>query len=261
MTPPCILLANGRVGAAFLEHAVSAGWQIERLVLNAPSRQREPHRLRAIADRAGIEVAEWAPGTPGTLRDVAAGRIDLWLLSVYFGHIVPRETLAAYEGRAANLHPSLLPFGRGTHTNVWPLIEDVPAGASLHVMTPEVDRGPVLLRKDVPVHLHDTGATLYARLEDASIELILDAWPRVQELLPGEPQDHDGSYHAAADFASLTQFDLTDNREATALFNRLRALTFPPHDGLRVRLGTEVVEARIVLRPTSDPPFEPDEEA
>ena len=202
MTPPCILLANGRVGVHFLEHAVSAGWPVECLVLNAPRRQREANRLQEISDRAGIHVLHWAPGTPETLKDLATGRSDLWLLSVYFGHIVPRETLAAYEGRAANLHPSPLPFGRGKHTNVWPIIEDTPAGVSLHVMTPEIDRGPVLLGREVPVHLDDTGATLYARLEEAGKELIIDAWPRVQELLPGEPQDHDGSYHAAAEFAS-----------------------------------------------------------
>jgi methionyl-tRNA formyltransferase len=261
VTPPCLLLANGRVGAEFLTHAIDSGWPVELVVLNAPPRQREADRLRELAVRADIEVLAWAPGTPGTVKDLATGRSDLWLLSVYFGHIVPRDTLAAYEGRAANLHPAPVPFGRGTHTNVWPLIEPAPAGVSLHVMTPEVDRGPVLLRKEVPIHLHDTGATLYARLEDASVELIIDAWPRVHELLPGEPQDPDGSYHEAAEFASLAEFDLTDNPEATALFNRLRALTFPPYDGLRVRLGAEVVEARIALRPTTGPPFEPEEGA
>jgi methionyl-tRNA formyltransferase len=195
------------------------------------------------------------------LRDLAAGRSDLWLLSIYFGHIVPAETLEAFRGRAANLHPSPLPFGRGKHTNVWPLIEGTPAGVALHVMTSEVDRGPVLVRREVPVRLHDTAATLYARLEEACMDLIVEAWPRVEDLLPGEPQGDGGTYHEAADFASLAEFDLTDKPEAAALFHRLRALSFPPHDGLRIRLGPDVVEAQISLRPVSEQSSGPGGEA
>lgn len=245
--PPCILLANGAAGATVLDHATASGWPVERLVLNEPSRQREAVRLRNRAEDRGIPVTVWSPDAVSTLVRHAASPSAPWLLSVFFGHILPSTVLDAYDGRAANVHPSFLPWGRGKHPNVWSILEGTPAGASLHVMTEEVDRGPILAQRTVDSHLGDTGASLYSKLERACADLVIEAWPGIADLLPGAPQPDGGSYHEAAEFATLAEYDLSASHEAAALFHRLRALTFPPYDALRVRLGSEVVEARVVL--------------
>jgi len=250
--PPCVLLANGVAGARVLEHALRAGWPIERLILNRVERQREAHRLRATADSHGLAISVWSQETKDALVTFAASTEDVWLLSIYFAHLLPAELLGAFGGRAANVHPSLLPWGRGRHTNVWTLVDGTQAGVSLHLMTEGVDAGPLLAQRPVPVHLWDTGADLYERLQAACVDLVAENWPKVGDLLPGVPQKDGGSYHAASEFADVAEVVLDDRPDAELFFRQLRALSFPPHRGLSIRLGSDVVEARVTLTRVAD---------
>ena len=250
--PPCVLLANGVAGARVLEHALGAGWPIERLILNRVERQREADRLRATADSHGLAISVWSQETKDALVTFAASTDDVWLLSIYFAHLLPAELLGAFGGRGANVHPSLLPWGRGAHSNVWTLIEGTPAGVSLHLMTERIDAGPLLAQRSVPVYLWDTAADLHKRLEMACADLVSENWPEIAGLLPGVPQGDGGSYHAASDFADVGQVILDDRADAERFFRQLRALSFPPHRGLSIRLGSDVVEARVTLTRVAD---------
>lgn len=247
--PPCVLLANGVAGARFLEHALASHWPVQRLVLNREESQREADRLRAAADSHDVSTEVWSEETEAGLMTLAASADDVWLLSIYFGHLLSSRLLGAFGGRAANVHPSLLPSGRGSHTNVWTLIEGTPAGVSMHLMTERVDAGPLLVQRSVAVYLWDTAADLHQRLEMACADLVTAHWPGIEELLPGEPQTDGGSYHAASELADVGEVILDDRPDAERFFRQLRALTFPPHRGLRVRLGRDVAEARVILTP------------
>src|SRR3954447_21138388 len=64
---------------------------------------------------------------------------------VSFGHrhIVPAEVLDALDGRALNLHISLLPWNRGSDPNLWSWLENTPKGVTVHWMTAALDRGDI----------------------------------------------------------------------------------------------------------------------
>lgn len=69
------------------------------------------------------------------------------------------------EGRILNIHPSLLPRYPGLHTHARALAAgDAEAGCTVHLVTPELDAGPVLGQARVPVRPGDTPATLAARV-------------------------------------------------------------------------------------------------
>ena len=53
-------------------------------------------------------------------------------ISAFFGYILDREFLELLPGGCINVHPAFLPYNRGTHPNVWSLIENTPIGATLH---------------------------------------------------------------------------------------------------------------------------------
>ena len=242
MGPPYYLFANGRAALRFLEETPHPP---RRLVLNAPDRQRLGCELRDVAEKRQVPTDEWSEGTARRLVDAPPS--DCWILSVYFGHVLSRELLAAFDGKAVNLHAALLPWNRGVHTNVWPLVEGSPAGVTAHRMVAEVDAGSLLLQREVVVRAWDTAGTLHRRLEDATTEMLMGAWPGMLAAWPGVQQPDGGSIHRLADFAKLDRFSLDELPEARRFFSVLRARTFPPHRGLRVIVDGQEVEARIEL--------------
>jgi phosphoribosylglycinamide formyltransferase-1 len=79
--------------------------------------------------------------------------------------IVSADFVRAYEGRMLNIHPSLLPKYPGLHTHARALAAgDVQAGCSVHVVTEELDGGPILGQARVPVLSGDTQDSLAARV-------------------------------------------------------------------------------------------------
>jgi methionyl-tRNA formyltransferase len=245
---PYVLLGNGRVALEYLRRMLASDAPPVLVVLNAPERQRLGKQLASLAESNGVAVAEWSPEGRAAVHEEVTRR-PVWLLSVYFGHVLDEALLAAAAGRAVNLHPSFLPWCRGANTNIWPILKQCPAGVSLHLMVSKVDAGDILIQREVPVSPADTGQTLYEKLEDAAIELLCDSWPEeVLLALPGKRQPEGGSFHRASDAAALEEYQLDGRPEATAFFNLLRARTFPPHSGLLVRVNGAEVEARLELR-------------
>lgn len=251
--PPFVLLGNGRVAREFLEGLTDDEAWPSAVILNAPDKQREATEIVAACARRAVPVDAWSPDIRCRLLERLRRSEGLWLLSVYFGHVLDAELLDAAGGRAVNLHPSLLPWCRGVHTNVWPLVEGCPAGVTLHVMVPRLDAGPVLTQAEVAVEPWDTAATLHRRLEDRALELLRRDWPAgALAAWPGAPQGSGGSYHNIDDLQSLDEYRLDEHPDARAFFDVLRARSFPPYSGLKIRLGGCLVEAVVSLRELAD---------
>lgn len=155
-----------------------------------------------------------------------------FLVSTGFRHIVPEEILEVPRRGAINLHKSYLPYNRGANPNVWSIVEDAPAGVSIHYMTPDVDAGPILDRRRVPVRPGDNGRDLYERLEDAQFEQFTEVWPEIRDDAVDtlEQDSEEGTYHYKQDFVELWELDLDDTVVVGEFLDRLRALTFPPYD-------------------------------
>jgi phosphoribosylglycinamide formyltransferase-1 len=70
-----------------------------------------------------------------------------------------------FAGRMMNIHPSLLPAFTGLHTHQRALDEGVKIhGCSVHLVTAELDHGPILAQAAVPVLINDDESTLAARV-------------------------------------------------------------------------------------------------
>jgi len=64
-----------------------------------------------------------------------------------------------------NIHPSLLPKYKGLHTHQRALdAGDAEAGCSVHLVTPELDGGPIVEQARVAILPNDTAETLAARV-------------------------------------------------------------------------------------------------
>ena len=70
-----------------------------------------------------------------------------------------------YAGRLTNIHPSLLPAFPGLHTHQRAIEAGCKfAGATVHLVTAELDHGPILQQAVVPVLPTDDADTLAARV-------------------------------------------------------------------------------------------------
>lgn len=91
-------------------------------------------------------------------------RIELVALAGYM-RLLSCEFVERWRGRILNIHPSLLPLHKGLDTHRRALLAgDREAGCSVHVVTPDLDDGPVIAQSKVRILPRDTPETLEARV-------------------------------------------------------------------------------------------------
>jgi phosphoribosylglycinamide formyltransferase-1 len=82
-----------------------------------------------------------------------------------FMRVLTAGFISGWDGRMINIHPSLLPAYKGLHTHERAIADGASLhGCSVHLVTPELDGGPVLLQAEVPVLAGDTADVLSARV-------------------------------------------------------------------------------------------------
>ncbi|HEX8625503.1 MAG TPA: phosphoribosylglycinamide formyltransferase [Allosphingosinicella sp.] len=124
-----------------------------------------------VARRLGIPV--WSLSHRGLDREEFDHRLDLALreadvevvaLAGYM-RLLSSEFIARWEGRILNIHPSLLPAYKGLDTHRRALeAGEVWVGCSVHLVTDELDEGPVLAQARVRVRERETVEQLAARV-------------------------------------------------------------------------------------------------
>lgn len=88
-----------------------------------------------------------------------------WICLAGFMRILTPGLIRQWAGRMLNIHPSLLPKYPGLHTHKRALeAGDRVHGASVHIVTEDLDAGPIIGQAQVPVLPGDTQDTLAARV-------------------------------------------------------------------------------------------------
>ena len=138
------IVISNRAQAAGLERARAAG--IETLVLD--------HRQFASRDEFDRRLAE----------ELRARRVSVVCLAGFM-RLIGAPLLEAFPNAILNIHPSLLPAFPGVDAQRQALEHGVKvAGATVHLVTGELDGGPIVLQAAVPVQADDTVETLSARI-------------------------------------------------------------------------------------------------
>lgn len=102
---------------------------------------------------------------------------DLVVLAGYL-KLVPEVVVEAFENRMLNIHPALLPsfggpgmYGHHVHEAVLTSGATI-SGPTVHIVTAEYDRGPIVAQWPVPVAADDTPETLAARVLEVEHQLL-----------------------------------------------------------------------------------------
>lgn len=90
--------------------------------------------------------------------------IDIVCLAGFMRVLTP-WFVGQWTDRMINIHPSLLPDYKGLDTYARAIADGkTEAGCTVHIVTPEMDDGPILVQKRVPILPGDTPETLAARI-------------------------------------------------------------------------------------------------
>ncbi len=139
-----VLVISNVPGAYALERAAKAGIATRTIPhKDFPSREAFDAAMDAELRAAGVEIVCLA----GFMRLLSKGFAEGW------------------AGRMINIHPALLPSFKGLHTHQRAIDAGVKLhGCTVHLVTPELDDGPILVQAAVPVLADDTADTLAARV-------------------------------------------------------------------------------------------------
>lgn len=138
------VVISNRAEAAGLVCARQAG--LETLVI-----PHEPHASREAYDQALI--------------DALAGRGVSLVCLAGFMRLLGPAFCGAFPNAVLNIHPSLLPAFPGLGAQRQAIEYGVKvSGATVHLVTPELDGGPIVMQESVPVLDIDTAESLAARI-------------------------------------------------------------------------------------------------
>jgi phosphoribosylglycinamide formyltransferase-1 len=145
-----VLVASNNPAAAGLALAVAEGVATFALPHKGMTRADHDAAMDSAIRGAGAQIIVLA----GYMRILSPGFVSQW------------------EGRMLNIHPSLLPKYPGLHTHQRALSAgDRKAGCSVHLVTAELDSGPLLGQTVVAIVAGDTPETLAARVLIAEHQL------------------------------------------------------------------------------------------
>ena len=122
--------------------------------------------------------------------ELEAHRIELICLAGFMRLLSP-WFVERWHGRMLNIHPALLPAFKGLDTHRRALEAGAKThGATVHLVAPDVDSGPIVIQEAVPVTESDTVETLAARV----LEVEHRIYPQALRLLAlGRVQPRNGS--------------------------------------------------------------------
>ena len=100
------------------------------------------------------------------LRVLGEARPDFIALAGYMRLLSP-AFIAAYPMRIINIHPSLLPAFPGVDAQAQAVAHGMKiSGCTVHFVDENLDAGPIIVQRAVPVHSDDDASTLAARILD-----------------------------------------------------------------------------------------------
>lgn len=209
-------------------------------------RKVQPLPVKERALEAGIPLFQ-----PVSLKDAAfleeMQKIAPDCLVVVAFRILPRELFAMPRLGSFNVHPSLLPRGRGPAPIRWTLIRgEQETGVTIIHLTEKIDGGDILLQNRVPVEPGEDYGALHNRLSGVGSSMLLQVLDAFQQGNPPPPIAQDESLVTKAPKLTANDFVLDWTLPADDILNRIRAFSPEPGamtfcNGMRFKILSAIV--------------------
>jgi methionyl-tRNA formyltransferase len=249
-----LLFINGKLGLKIVKFLASqTKVQIVGIVVNAPDK-RSPNyipQLMELSPSLQLFVYSEHLWEQADFQDVL-GDTNL-AVSALFGHLIPSKVIDFFGTNIVNLHPSLLPLGRGADPIAWAIIENNQQGVSIHVLEEKLDSGPIISQSQIATTFGMSAGDIYElamdELERLFHEFIAN-WPAQTE---SEPQKGLSSYHQASELQAIRTELCQSGPDLERSLRVIQALTFADGRAARLRLDNgELWEVSLKLSRIED---------
>lgn len=85
-------------------------------------------------------------------------------ISCHYSKIIKPQEVECFKYGIVNIHPSMLPYGRGSDPVIWSMIANVPTGMTFHWIDEGIDTGNILFQLEIPRNELETAEDLYNRI-------------------------------------------------------------------------------------------------
>ena len=162
-----VILISGRGSNMRSIVEAQTGLDIRMVISNRPDAAGLPWAAQRGIPTAVVDHRQF-PGREAfdaeLARVIERSKPDLVLLAGFMRILTP-AFIERFANRMLNIHPSLLPAFTGLHTHRRALEAGVKLhGCTVHLVTPELDSGPIVIQAAVPVLAGDTEESLAARV-------------------------------------------------------------------------------------------------
>ena len=186
-----IVFAYNVLGKVGFEALLKYGYEICALVTHEdnPNEKIYFESVATLAEKKGIKVFKSASlNTPEFIQTIKSLKPDV-LFSFYYRQMISDDILSIVNGKAYNLHGSLLPKYRGRSPLNWAVLHgETEAGVTLHKMVKKADRGEIVDQQGFDILEEDDICTLQPKMSNAASILLERALPAIlagtEKLIP-----------------------------------------------------------------------------
>ena len=150
------------------------------------------------------------------------------IITCAYGQFLPKELLEAPLYKSINIHGSLLPKYRGGSPIQRSIINgDKETGITLMYMNEKMDEGDILSQESLPIDIKDTNTTLFNKLSDLGLKMILDSLPKLfnNELTPIK---QDNSKATVAKNLTKEDEHINFDDDVLSVYNHIRGMLDNP---------------------------------
>lgn len=249
-----ILFINGNLGLDILKFLIQRDdTSISAIVINSPTKRKPEFKseiTKILSElRAEVQIFQFSENLWQNTELLSLIEPQTFGVSVLFGHIFPKDVINEFGGNLINLHPSLLPIGRGADPIFWSIVEELPQGASIHRVDESVDTGEILVQEEIKIHSWLNAGEIYELAMEKLYELFIYFYPSWDTYTTSTPQVGNATFHHTRELLEIKS-EIT--KYAGNLFmqlNLIQALTYNDDRKARIVLpNKEIWEVSLQLK-------------
>ena len=217
-----IIMAADYVGYHIVNFLCSRHEKIEVFIYDPDDRGNYNKRMIDLVKSSGSGTRIYSYQELKSLelmKSIQSLTIDFGVLA-WWPYIIPKEII--------QLTKRYLPYNRGKHPSFWSIVEGTPFGVTLHYVDQQIDTGPVIAQRKIPVTWLDTGETLQKRAQEEMLSLFYDFFDTIKG---GSSQvcmqaQSSGSFHLGKELEPASIIDIDKMYSARTLLNIIRGRVF-----------------------------------
>jgi len=149
-------------------------------------------------------------------------------VSALFGHLLPVELISLVPNGILNLHPSLLPIGRGANPISWNIVEGHNQGVTLHLIDRGLDTGKIVFQQEISTTIAMSAGEVYELAMEELFLAFTNSFPRwiSGSLIPLPQRMSKATQHKAGELDQLRFFKEDQLVTFGEFVRRLQATTY-----------------------------------